>query len=89
MHKTLAVTNYYDPSVSSEGQLTLVPTYVNFFDNNSMHNRVQGSRDKDHTRSSTFIGPGLPAHLVEKIRSGEFVELAELLPDHIASLSGG
>ena len=53
----------------------------------------QGSmqRDKNHTAALTFIGPGLPpvpARLVEKIQSGQFVELAELLPDHIGSLSG-
>ena len=53
-----------------------------------MHNQELVSKDKDHTRCSTFIGPGLPARLVEKIQSGESVELAELLPDHIASLSG-
>ena len=48
-------------------------------------------RDKNHTAALTFIGPGLPpipARLVEKIQSDQFVELAELLPDHIGSLSG-
>ena len=56
-----------------------------------MHNQDPVSKDKDHTGSSTFIGKGLPpipAHLVEKIQSGQFVELAELLPEHIGSLSG-
>ena len=32
--------------------------------------------------------PPIPTRLVEKIQSGQFVELAELLPDHIGSLSG-
>ena len=32
--------------------------------------------------------PPIPACLVEKIQSGQFVELSELLPDHIGSLSG-
>ena len=74
-----------------ESQLTYAPSYVNTFDNNSMHNQDPVSKHKDHTGSSTFTGPGLPpipARLVEKVQSGQFVELAELLPDHIGSLSG-
>ena len=32
--------------------------------------------------------PPIPGRLVEKIPSGQFVEISELLPDHIGSLSG-
>ena len=56
-----------------------------------MHYHDSVSKGKDHTTNPTFIGPGLPpipACLVEKIQSGQFVELAELLPDYIGSLSG-
>ena len=55
-----------------------------------MHNQNPVSKDRDNTGAQHFIGPRLPpipARLVEKIQSGQFVELAELLPDHIGSLS--
>ena len=61
------------------------------FDGNNTVSENSGRKETEHTAKLTFIGPGLPpipARLVEKIQSGQFVELAELLPDHIGSLSG-
>ena len=45
-------------------------------------------RIREKTQAPVYIGGGLPpipARLVKRIENGQFVEMAELLPDHLSS----